>query len=64
MLALVGAPNYSLVSIDLVTGNRTWLTDLNWESVGVTGVPAVAYPRNLRLDAANNRVYFTDTAGA
>lgn len=62
VLALVGAPNYSLVSIDLDTGNRQWLTDLNWESVGVPGVPAVTYPRNLRLDAANNRVYFTDTA--
>lgn len=63
VLAIVGDPNYSLVSIDLVTGNRMWLTDLNWESVGVAGVPAVTYPRNLRLDAANNRVYFTDTAG-
>ena len=63
VLALVGAPNYSLVAIDLVTGNRQWLTNLNWSSVGVPGVPAVTYPRNLRLDAANNRVYFTDTAG-
>jgi hypothetical protein len=63
VLAIVGDPNYSLVSIDLVTGNRMWLTDLNWESVGVAGVPALTYPRNVRLDAANNRVYFTDTAG-
>jgi len=63
VLALVGDPGYSLVSINLANGNRHWITDLNFTSVGVNGVPAVSYPRNLRLDAANNRVYFTDTTG-
>jgi hypothetical protein len=63
VLALVGDPGYSLVSIELATGDRTWVTDLNFASIGVPAVPAVSYPRNLRLDAANNRVYFSDTTG-
>jgi hypothetical protein len=61
VLALVGDPSYSLVSINLVTGNRTWVTSLNFATPGVPAATAVVYPRNLRLDAANNRVYFSDT---
>jgi hypothetical protein len=61
VLALVGDPSHSLVSINLATGNRTWVTDLNFATLGVPAATAVVYPRNLRLDAANNRVYFSDT---
>jgi hypothetical protein len=53
-LALLGAPNNRLVSIDLVTGDRAQVADLNSAS------PAVTEPRYLELDVANNRVLFTD----
>jgi hypothetical protein len=53
-LVLVGSPNFQLLSLDLVTGNRVQIADLN--AVG----PAVADPRHLQLDAANNRVLFSD----
>jgi hypothetical protein len=38
------------------------LTDLNWSAVGVPGIPQLSYPRGMRLDAANSRLYFSDTA--
>ena len=53
-LALLGTPNYRLVSIDLVTGDRVQVADLNSAS------PAVTEPRYLELDVANNRVLFTN----
>jgi hypothetical protein len=53
-LALVGSPNFRLISVDLVTGDRVQVADLN------ATAPALQFPQNLRLDAANNRVLFTD----
>ncbi len=52
-LALVGTPGYLLLSVDLVTGDRTPIADLG-------AAPAVIEPRHLRLDAPNNRVLFID----
>lgn len=52
-LGLVAGPHYQLMSFDLVTGDRTVLADLN------SAAPAVFDPRNLVLDAANDRVLFT-----
>jgi hypothetical protein len=63
VLALVGAPSYSLMSVDLANGTRTILTDLNGSSIGVAGTPALSSPRSMLLDPANGRVYFSDTTG-
>jgi hypothetical protein len=54
-LALLGAPNNRLLSIDLVSGDRLQLADLN------SAAPAVTGPAHLKLDVANNRVLFTDS---
>ncbi len=58
-LALLGTPGNLLVSIDLITGARTQIADLN------AAAPAVTEPNRLRLDVAGNRVLFTngDRAG-
>ena len=53
-LALLGTPNNRLLSIDLISGDRVQVADLN--SVN----PAVTEPRYLKLDAANNRVLFSN----
>lgn len=53
-LALLGSPNNRLVSIDLVTGDRVQIADLNSAS------PAVTEPRYLELDVTHNRAVFTD----
>ena len=54
VLALLTTPGHSLVSVDLATGNRTLVADLN------STTPAVTQPRNLALDVAGNRVLFTN----
>lgn len=58
-LVLLGNPNFRLLSVDLVSGNRVQVADLN----SVT--PLVGDPRSVKLDVANNRVLFTnaDVAG-
>lgn len=56
VIALVDSPLYSLVSIDLDSGNRTVLAPLNFSDFS-----AVGYSRSLRLDAEHNRVFFTVT---
>jgi hypothetical protein len=53
-LVLLGAPDNLLVSLDLTTGDRTQIADLN-------AAPGVIAPRKMRLDAANDRVLFIDT---
>lgn len=53
-LVLLGSPNFRLLSVDLVTGDRVQVANLN------SAAPAVADPRSVQLDAANNRVLFTD----
>jgi hypothetical protein len=63
VLALVGAPLNAIVVINPVTGSRMTIAHLDHELDGTPELPAVSYPRNLRLDAANNRVYFSDTTG-
>jgi hypothetical protein len=50
-LVLVGGSAPKLVSVDLITGNRTLITDLN---VGL----ADNSPQRLTLDVTNNRVLF------
>jgi len=54
-IALVDAPLNALVSVDLLTGNRTMLQPLgvDLQSLGIM--------RSLRLDAAGNRAYFSAT---
>ncbi|HTU68092.1 MAG TPA: hypothetical protein VMF52_19255 [Steroidobacteraceae bacterium] len=54
-LALVDTPLYSVVSVDLETGNRTVVQPLG---VDLTNV---GYSRSMRLDAPNNRAYFSVT---
>ena len=54
-LALLGAPHFRLLSVNLVTGARIQVADLN------SAAPAVGDPRSLKLDAANNRVLFTNS---
>jgi hypothetical protein len=57
-IALVADPLYSLVSVNLTTGERTAIA-----SLGIAP-GSVGQPRNLRLDAARNRVYFSVTSYA
>lgn len=53
-LVLLGAPGNAVVSVNLTTGDRTLVANLNAAS------PAVNQPRKLELDLGANRVYFTD----
>jgi hypothetical protein len=51
IFGLLGSPGNALVSVDIATGNRATLKALG----------ATTQPRNLRLDAGNNRVLYTNT---
>jgi hypothetical protein len=52
---ILEAPESKLLSVDLTTGNRTQIADLNASGAPVRGI------RGLRLDANRNRVLFTDS---
>jgi hypothetical protein len=54
-LALVAGTQNSLMTLDVYDGTRVAIANLN------SSVPAVTYPRTLKLDAANGRAYFSNT---
>ncbi len=53
-LVLAGSPGNVIVAVNLTTGDRTLVANLN------STAPVVNQPRNLALDVAGNRVLFTD----